>query len=133
LASRNHLQLLGVSVVAFQGGLGEATVLALCARHPPTDAALTAWSSGTGFAGVFGYLWVAALRAWLGLSFRATLLLANVTAAMWLAAYAGLSRRGGGGGGEGGGGGGESAGREPVEYERVATSTAGELIGRRRL
>lgn len=108
-------QLAGVAVVALQGGLGEATVLALCARYPPTAAALTAWSSGTGAAGVFGYLWVAALRVWLRLPFAATLLLANGLAAAWLAAYfLGLRRLAGGGCNVGTGGSDGVVGRSPA-------------------
>jgi hypothetical protein len=45
------LQLLGVALVAVQGGLGEASALGLCSLHP-NQLSLTAWSSGTGFAGV---------------------------------------------------------------------------------
>lgn len=44
------LQLLGVALVAVQGGLGEASALGLCSLHP-NQLSLTAWSSGTGFAG----------------------------------------------------------------------------------
>lgn len=43
-------QLVGVALVAVQGGLGEASALGLCSRHP-NQLSLTAWSSGTGFAG----------------------------------------------------------------------------------
>lgn len=43
-------QLLGVGLVAVQGGLGEASALAMCALYP-SKLSLTAWSSGTGFAG----------------------------------------------------------------------------------
>ena len=39
--------------------LGEASLLALASRYPGRgSAALGAWSSGTGFAGIFGYAWV---------------------------------------------------------------------------
>lgn len=47
---RHALQLLGVALVAVQGGLGEASALGLCSLHP-NQLSLTAWSSGTGFAG----------------------------------------------------------------------------------
>jgi hypothetical protein len=112
--------------VALQGGLGEATVLALCARHPPTAATLTAWSSGTGFAGVFGYFWVAALHVYAGLPLRGTLLLANGLAVAWLAAFfGGLQRLGGGGGG---GGGGDSGGaRRDLEDAGGGEVGGGEL------
>ena len=43
-------QLLGVAFAAFQGGLGEASTLALCSLYD-SRRALTLWSSGTGFAG----------------------------------------------------------------------------------
>lgn len=38
-------------------------------------------------AGVAGYTWVAVLHLWLGLTFRTTLLLANVTSVAWLFIY----------------------------------------------
>lgn len=44
------MQLLGVGLVAVQGGLGEASALGLCSLCP-NQLSLTAWSSGTGFAG----------------------------------------------------------------------------------
>ncbi|KAK2078042.1 hypothetical protein QBZ16_003910 [Prototheca wickerhamii] len=80
LSSSRPLQLLG-------GGLGEASCLALTTRYGPRRGPLTLWSSGTGFAGIAGYAWVAALHMWAGLSFRATLLLANSLAIGWLATY----------------------------------------------
>ena len=43
-------QLLGVAFAAFQGGLGEASCLALCSLYD-SRSTLTLWSSGTGFAG----------------------------------------------------------------------------------
>ncbi|KAA6416471.1 MAG: golgi integral membrane protein [Trebouxia sp. A1-2] len=79
-------QLLGVTFAAFQGGLGEASTLALCSLYD-SRRALTLWSSGTGFAGVAGYTWVAVLHLWLGFTFRTTLLLANVTSVAWLFIY----------------------------------------------
>ena len=44
-------QLLGVAFAAFQGGLGEASCLALCSLYD-SRRTLTLWSSGTGFAGI---------------------------------------------------------------------------------
>lgn len=44
-----------------QGGLGEASCLALSSYYRGRPV-ITAWSSGTGFAGVFGYTWVAVLH-----------------------------------------------------------------------
>jgi hypothetical protein len=101
-------------------------VLALCARYPPIDASLTAWSSGTGFAGVFGYLWVALLRVYIGLSFRATLLLANVMPVAFLLAYwLGLRRAAGGRGRGARDTGSSGSGEEAVGYGRLATAATG--------
>lgn len=50
-SSRRSLQLLGVVFSALQGGLGEASCLAMCTFFD-SRAAITFWSSGTGFAGV---------------------------------------------------------------------------------
>ncbi|KAG5192278.1 batten's disease protein Cln3 [Tribonema minus] len=48
-------QLAGVSLSSTQSALGETTFLSLAARYD-SRWALTMWSSGTGFAGVFGYV-----------------------------------------------------------------------------
>lgn len=72
---------------SIQGGLGEASCLALSARYGSDRGPITLWSSGTGFAGVAGYAWVAALHVWAGLSFRTTLLAGNVLAGAWLATF----------------------------------------------
>ena len=100
------VQLLGVCFSSVQGGLGEASFLALSSFYD-TPRALTAWSSGTGFAGIFGYAWVFFLNYVLGLSFRATLMMANLLNLCWLYAYFWLLSdpdvSSGGGGGRGGG------------------------------
>lgn len=80
------IQLIGVSFSAFQGGLGEASFLALASFYD-TPRALTAWSSGTGFAGIFGYAWVFFFRFALGLSLRATLMMACLLALAWLLTF----------------------------------------------
>lgn len=49
-SGRRSLQLLGVVFSALQGGLGEASCLAMCTFFD-SRAAITFWSSGTGFAG----------------------------------------------------------------------------------
>ena len=49
------LELLGVSIGSAQSGMGEASFLALCSYFTPPSLALNGWSSGTGFAGIFGY------------------------------------------------------------------------------
>lgn len=53
----------------------------------PGAATLTAWSSGTGFAGVFGYGWVTVLHVWIGMSFCATILLAWSLVVAWLGVF----------------------------------------------
>jgi len=53
----------------------------------PGAATLTAWSSGTGFAGVFGYGWITVLHVWVGLSFCATILLAWSLVIAWLVVF----------------------------------------------
>ena len=56
------VELLGVACCSAQSALGEASLLALASRYPNKGAqAVAAWSSGTGFAGVFGYAWVVGL------------------------------------------------------------------------
>lgn len=80
------VQLIGVACSAFQGGIGEASCLALAAFYD-TPRALTAWSSGTGFAGIFGYAWVFVLHFGFKLSRQATLSAACVLAAAWLLTF----------------------------------------------
>ena len=80
------VQLLGVAFSSLQGGLGEASILALTGLYD-TPRALTAWSSGTGFAGIWGYAWVMVFNFFLGLSLRATLMMANLLVLVWLYAY----------------------------------------------
>lgn len=80
------VQLMGVCFSSLQGGLGEASFLALASFYD-TPRALTAWSSGTGFAGIFGYAWVFFLKYLLSLSFRATLMTANILGLVFLYAY----------------------------------------------
>lgn len=55
LTSRRVAQLSGVLLASLQGALGEASCLALTS-HYNSRATITAWSSGTGFAGVFGWV-----------------------------------------------------------------------------
>lgn len=50
------VKLFGVSLASFQSGLGEASLLAMASFYHPKYC-LSAWASGTGFAGIFGYLW----------------------------------------------------------------------------
>ena len=50
------LQLLGVGIGELGSGLGEATALALSQFYPNPKHQLSGWASGTGLAGVVGYL-----------------------------------------------------------------------------
>ena len=47
-------------------------------------------SSNRCLAGVAGYTWVAILHVWLGLTFKTTLLSANITSVAWLCIYHGV-------------------------------------------
>ncbi|GMI04990.1 hypothetical protein TrRE_jg11999 [Triparma retinervis] len=51
------LKLLGVCFASLQSGLGEASILALSSLYPSPVLCLTSFSSGTGFAGIFGFAW----------------------------------------------------------------------------
>eukprot|EP00605_Chrysophyceae_sp_TOSAG23-4_P001452 GSChrysophyteH1.ASY1.ANO1.1587.1 assembled CDS len=67
------LQLLGVAMGSAQSGLGEASFLALASFYNPSRKALTAWSSGTGVAGIVGYGWVVCFTEGFKTSFAATI------------------------------------------------------------
>ena len=69
------LQLLGVACGATQSGLGEASLLAMASLYgEDSRKALTAWSSGTGFAGIFGYAYVILFTVGFQASFSVTLM-----------------------------------------------------------
>mmetsp|Transcript_13625 Transcript_13625/g.31938 ORF Transcript_13625/g.31938 Transcript_13625/m.31938 type:complete len:700 (+) Transcript_13625:433-2532(+) len=110
-------QLTGVACASAQGGLGEASLLALAGKidgesaalddallaagsdgpssHRPGEKATTSgkgtclngFSSGTGFAGVFGFFWKWFFNNWLGLSLSVTLWLATILAVGYLASF----------------------------------------------
>jgi len=69
------VRLLGVMIGSFAQGLGESSMLALTSFY--SRAEITGWSSGTGFAGIFGYAFKAFFVDFSGLSFNDTLLLSN--------------------------------------------------------
>ena len=71
------LQLFGVILGSAQSGFGEASFLAFTAFFD-SRLALTAWSSGTGFAGIFGFGWVILFTAGFKASFEFTLFVALV-------------------------------------------------------
>ena len=62
-------QLLGVVFSAVQGGLGEASCLAMC-TYFDSRSAITFWASGTGFAGKEGILQLGAQGMLLRLAYR---------------------------------------------------------------
>jgi len=82
------LQLIGVAFSAAQGGIGEASLLGLTAKYNPrTKEMLTAWSSGTGFAGVFGYAWKWFFNDCLGLPFPVSLMIGNILVIWWFVTF----------------------------------------------
>ena len=77
------LQLLGVIIGSIQSGFGEASFLALTAFFDSRKA-LTAWSSGTGLAGIFGYAWVVIFTIGLKANFQLTLYAALILPLLFL-------------------------------------------------
>lgn len=66
------LRLLGVIFASISAGFGEVTFLAVSSYYHRNT--VSAWSSGTGGAGVFGSLMYLAMTAWAGLSPKVTLI-----------------------------------------------------------
>mmetsp|Transcript_25789 Transcript_25789/g.53623 ORF Transcript_25789/g.53623 Transcript_25789/m.53623 type:complete len:459 (+) Transcript_25789:88-1464(+) len=85
LAPGTGLKLVGVMLVSSQCGLGETSMLALQSRYGNT--ALTAWSSGTGAAGILGYFYVVLVNRWIGLSSESTLLIACCFGLLYYATF----------------------------------------------
>ena len=84
LASTPSAQLGGIALASAQAGLGEASTLALGGAYDSHRTLLTAWSSGTGFSGIFGYSWVILFHTLGGKSLRVTLLSALSFPAVWI-------------------------------------------------
>lgn len=83
-----RVQLFGVCFSAVRCGLGEASILGLSAKYNPhTSAMVTAWSSGTGFAGVFGYAWNVFFHDMIGLTFSTSIMLGNSLVVFWFLTY----------------------------------------------
>jgi battenin len=80
------IMLLGVTIGSAQCGLGESSFLALTAFYD-SRSALTAWSSGTGFAGILGYGWVIMFTQGFQASFKLTLLCALSLPVLYYANY----------------------------------------------
>ena len=84
------LQLVGVALASAQCGLGEASLLALaglCDSQRSSKHCITCFSSGTGLAGVFGFLWKCVWDDWLGFSLRQTLWMASILVMIYIMVY----------------------------------------------
>jgi battenin len=96
-----YLPFVGVALVSLQCGLGEATLLAAAGKCDSLRASsnqpinsqrskgrcLTAWSSGTGAAGLTGYLWTVAGTHWLDFGVAWTILSALILAVFYALIY----------------------------------------------
>lgn len=80
------IKLVGVGLGSLGSALGEASFLGFSSFFSSADI-LTAWSSGTGLAGVFGYAWVFIFHVSLDMSMTATLVSANVLSVIWVVVY----------------------------------------------
>ncbi|KAG9399617.1 G1/S-specific cyclin cln3 [Aphanomyces cochlioides] len=79
------LQLLGVCFNGIQSAIGESSLLASTALFDDSRLCLTAWSSGTGFAGVAGFAWVTIFTSFASL--QTTLLLALIFPVVYVAVF----------------------------------------------
>ena len=85
-----ELQLVGVALASAQGGLGEASLLALagmCDSRRNTKNCITCFASGTGLAGVFGFLWKFVWNDWLKFTLEQTLGMATLLALAFTTIY----------------------------------------------
>ena len=109
-----YMELFGVALCSVQGSMGEASLLALAGKYDNKNndevvanasrrtgrgddgsmdtkskkgKCITAFSSGTGLAGVFGFAYKFLFNQFLGLTLRKTLLLANALAFCYWACY----------------------------------------------
>ncbi len=80
-----ELKLLGVVCAAISSGWGEVTSLAMLAFYK--ESAVTAWSSGTGFAGVAGAGFYVMFTSAFGISDRTTLLIGLIFPLMYVLCY----------------------------------------------
>lgn len=84
----NHIKLLGVACCSVAAGMGEASILAMTSFYD-AQSCLAAWSSGTGFAGIAGYLWSLTFDA-IDTCFQVQLMVALWIPAAWLLTFYGL-------------------------------------------
>lgn len=82
------MELFGVALGSLGGGMGEASLLALAGKLDDDHGGLiTAFSSGTGLAGVFGFAWHVFFVDLLQLSITQSLVIANLLAVTYGAIY----------------------------------------------
>lgn len=72
-----YVELIGICVGSAVSALGEASFLSLASFYPSRQA-LSAFSTGTGLAGIFGYAWVIIFTLFFDVSFAVTALTANI-------------------------------------------------------
>jgi battenin len=82
-------KLAGVLLGSIQGGLGEASLLAAAGKCDMTGRGrcITGFASGTGFAGIFGFLWKFVLNEWMACSMATTLWLAQSIAVLYIGIF----------------------------------------------
>ncbi|CAJ1443808.1 unnamed protein product [Effrenium voratum] len=80
-----HVKLLGVAICSLASGVGEASMLAMASFYDPKPC-LAAWSSGTGFAGIAGYVWSLAFDG-MDLCFQVQLMVALWIPIAWLLTF----------------------------------------------
>lgn len=82
------LKLFGVTLASLSSGLGEITFLAMSSYYHKD--VISAWSSGTGGAGIFGALSYLALTAWFGITDFMTLMVITVAPLFMILAAFGI-------------------------------------------
>jgi battenin len=85
-----YFQLLGVSLISAQVGMGEASLLALAGASDASRSqpeCVSAFASGTGLAGFLGYMFVYAFNSFMDVGMRATMLSAVSLAVAYFATY----------------------------------------------
>ena len=82
-------KLVGVLLGSLQGGLGEASLLAAAGKCESSGQGrcVTSFASGTGFAGVFGFLWKFMWNEWMHQSMATTLWLAQLIALLYIGVF----------------------------------------------
>ncbi|CAK9008601.1 unnamed protein product [Durusdinium trenchii] len=87
-SNSGHVKLLGVGFCSLAAGMGEASILAMTSFYD-AQSCLAAWSSGTGFAGIAGYIWSLAFDA-IDTCFQVQLMVALWIPVAWLLTFYGL-------------------------------------------